>query len=64
MQTNIFSKIKETIIRKFSRKRKVKKPKHYVEKDISNIATSYTTASPAYYQQFVNKEKSQDKKQS
>lgn len=62
MQANIFSKIKEVIIRKFSRKRKVKKPKHYVEKDISNTATGYTTISPAFYQQFVNKEKSQDKK--
>lgn len=61
MQTNIFHKTKEIIKNLFSRKRRVKKPKHYVEKDISNTATGYTTISPAFYQQFINK-KSQDKK--
>lgn len=60
MQTNVYSKIKEKIIRLFSRKRKVKKPKHYVEKDITNVATGYTTVSPMYYHQF--KKKTQDKK--
>lgn len=61
MQTNIFSKAKETIKRLFCNKRKVKKPKHYVEKDISNTATGYTTVSSIYYHQFMKK-KSQDKK--
>lgn len=62
MQTNIFHKAKEKLSIIFNRKRRVKKPKHYTEKDITNTATGYTTISPSYYQQFVTKRKSQGEK--